>query len=185
MLKRKFTDAEISIIFKNIMAMPGMRTTDDADFSMQTVGDTIILQATSTKGVHDFHNTGVLVTFLQDQHASHKLLSMRSVSVPAFELTRWFLKPSLELTDEQYDIIGKAVMTIPGMRTDRDSDFVVEDTTEDRTYFKAMSDHGVNDRFNAETAVLWFMRQECPVMIHTERSFSVANTDLKRIWLQA
>jgi hypothetical protein len=87
------------------------------------------------------------------------------------------------ITDTQWKKIAMKVMAIPGMKTDHNSDFIVEDVYPGYSYIKFMSDHGVTDDHNG-ILLSCYLRLNSGVVEQTRpRSMVVRDEDMKRLFL--
>ena len=87
------------------------------------------------------------------------------------------------ITDEQWDDIAKKIFALPGMRTEADSDCIIEDDEADgETYIKFMSDHGVTDDHNGTTFAAYLTANGCVLEQSRARSMTVPTADLVRLF---
>jgi hypothetical protein len=84
----------------------------------------------------------------------------------------------MELTDAQFEIIAVAIMTLPGMTKEHESDFVAEPADDGETYIKFMSDRGVTDDANGTVLSQYMQSRGHAVESNRPRSMTLQNADL-------
>ena len=87
------------------------------------------------------------------------------------------------ITEDEWEMIAAKVMALPGMITDHDSDFEAEDSADDMSYIKFMSDKGITDDDNGNTLKAYMLAQGCKVYGNRARSMEVHDADLRKLFL--